>query len=291
VQSQEEVARVLAREIIDEFVESGGGDFVTDVAALFPLRLIGTMLGIEREDETDVIRRMNAIVLGSDPEYGVATTEEKFALAQEANDYYDRLIDEHRRSPRGDLVDTLLDSRSDGEPLTEDELRAWLGMFTAGGAETTRHLISQGLAALLEWPDERRKVVQGSDMATAVEEMLRWVSPVMQHSRWPTVAVEIAGHTIEEGQRTTLWMISGNRDSEEFDHADNFDVTRTLNRHDSLGAGGPHFCLGAGLARLEARVLFEELRPHLERLSSSGPAVRVQNTMFNGLKHLPISVE
>jgi cholest-4-en-3-one 26-monooxygenase len=283
-------ARSIIRELLDEFIESGGGDFVTDVAALYPLRVMGVLLGIEREDEPAVNRRMNAIVQGSDPEYGASSDQEKLAIAQEANDYYDRLINEHRQNPRGDLIDKLLESKIDGVGLTDDELRAWIGMFTAGGAETTRHLISQGLLALLEWPEERRKLVDGSDVATAVEEMLRWVSPVMHHSRWPAAPFEFDGQTIEVGQRTTLWMISGNRDRQAFASPDTFDVTRTPNHHDSLGAGGPHFCLGAGMARLETRVLFEELRPHLERMSIDGSPVRAQTTMFNSLKHLPIVV-
>jgi cholest-4-en-3-one 26-monooxygenase len=291
MRSQAEIARILARELVEEFVESGGGDFLTDVAAPFPLRVIGTMLGIDRKDEPEVMRRMNALLQGSDPEYAAPSAPEMEAIAREADAYCDRLIEEHRQEPRGDLIDVLLDARIDGEPMPEVQLRAWIGMFIGGGAETTRHLISQGLVALLEWPDELKKVVDGADMNATVEEMLRWTSPVMQHSRWPTVPVEIGDQRIEVGQRTTLWMISANRDASAFDRPDIFDVSRTPNNHDSLGAGGPHFCLGAQLARLEAKILFEELRSNLGRLSINGPVERAQHTMFNSIKHLPISVD
>jgi cytochrome P450 len=120
--------------------------------------------------------------------------------------------------------------------------------------------------------------------------MLRYVSPVMHHSRWPLEPIEVDGKRIEPGQRTTLWMVSANRDDTVFEDPDRFDVTRDPNRHDSLGAGGPHFCLGAGLARLEARVLFEEAMPYLDRMELAGPLERGQSNFFNILKHCPILV-
>jgi cytochrome P450 len=186
------------------------------------------------------------------------------------------------------LIDSVLDARVDGEPLSEDQRRAWVSMYIGGGAETTRHLIAHGLLTLLEWPDQCRRLAQGADVATAVEEMLRFTTPVMQHARWPLETVEIDGARIEPGQRTTLWMISANRDEAAFPDADRFDIARSPNHHDALGPGGPHYCLGAGLARMEARVLFEELRPHLDRIELAGAPERGQSTMFNILKHLPV---
>lgn len=290
IRAEETRARALARELVEAFVEMGGGDFVTEVAVPFPLRVIGGMMGIEREDEAEILRRTNATIGGTDPEYAPKSREELGEIQAASAAYCERLLDEHRRSPRGDLIDQLLDARIDGQPLSQDQLRAFTSSYIGGGAETTRHLIAHGMLTLLEWPEEREKLGNGADMATAVEEMLRYTPPVMQHARWPLEDVEIAGVRIGAGQRTTLWMVSANRDPSEFPDAERFDVTRSPNHHDSLGAGGPHFCIGAGLARMEARVLFEELRPHLGRIELAGTPERGQSTMFNILKHLPVHV-
>ena len=127
-------------------------------------------------------------------------------------------------------------------------------------------------------------------LATAVEEMLRWSTPVLQHARRATGPVEIAGQRIETGQRVVLWLVSANRDAAVFDRPDVFDVGRTPNPHTALGSGGPHFCLGAHLARLEAAVTFDELRPVLDRLHLAGPVPRLRSNFFNSIKHLPLTV-
>lgn len=288
VNAQADLARDLAKELIKDFVGKGGGDWVTEVATLLPMRVMSALMGMKRDDEKTILRRTNAQLGGTDPEYSAGSPERSAELAAEGNAYVDRLISEHREQPRGDLVDQLIDARVDGLPLSHDELRAWVSMYIGGGAETTRHLIAHGLVCLIEWPDPRRRVVDGHDMSQVIEEMLRYISPVMHHSRWPLERVEIDGKRIEPGQRTTLWMVSANRDETAFDDPDRFDVTRDPNRHDSLGAGGPHFCLGAGLARLEARVLFEEARPYLDRMELAGPFERGQSNFFNILKHCPV---
>jgi cholest-4-en-3-one 26-monooxygenase len=290
VNAREDLAREMARELIEGFVGRGGGDWVTEVACLLPMRVMSSLMGMDRADEAMILRRTNALLGGSDPEYSAGSPQELGELNVESVSYADRLIDEHRRNPRHDLVDDLLNARVDGMPLSDEELRAWVTMYIGGGAETTRHLIAHGLVCLLEWPDARRQVMEGHDLGLAVEEMLRFVSPVMHHSRWPLESVEIDGNRIEPGQRTTLWMVSANRDGKAFDDPDRFDITRDPNRHDSLGAGGPHFCLGAGLARLEARVLFEETLPYLDRMALAGPTQRGENNFFNILKHCPVVV-
>ena len=248
------------------------------------------LMGMERADEQATLRRTNALLGGTDPELAAGSPEEAAAMVAEGAAYADRLIAEHRLHPRGDLVDQLLEARVEGDPLGDDDLRAWITMYISGGAETTRHLIAHGLVCLLKWPDARRRVLEGHDMSLVVEEMLRFSSPVMHHTRWPLETVEVDGRRIEAGQRATLWMVSANRDESVFEDPDRFDVTRDPNRHDALGAGGPHFCLGAGLARLESRVLFEEARPYLERMQMTGRPQRVRNNFFNALKHLPVAV-
>ena len=288
--AREDTVRRLAREVLSDFAASGGGDWVTEVASLLPFRVMADLMGMERADEQATLRRTNALLGGTDPELAAGSPEEAAAMVAEGAAYADRLIAEHRLHPRGDLVDQLLEARVEGDPLGDDDLRAWITMYISGGAETTRHLIAHGLVCLLEWPDARRRVLEGHDMSLVVEEMLRFSSPVMHHSRWPLETVEVDGRRIEAGQRATLWMVSANRDESVFEDPDRFDVTRDPNRHDALGAGGLHFCLGAGLARLESRVLFEEARPYLERMQMTGRPQRVRNNFFNAVKHLPVAV-
>lgn len=277
--------RRLSRELVDGFVSRGGGDWVTEVATLLPLRVMSDLLGISRDDEESILRRVDAQAAIGDHDDPVDAR----ALFEEAIAYADRLVEQHRSHPRGDLVDQLINARVGGKPLSQEELRAWITMYIGGGAETTRHLIAHGLLCLLEWPDARA-AARDLDMSVVVEEMLRFTTPVMHHSRWPLRDVEIGDQVIEAGQRTTLWMVSANRDESAFVDPDRFDVARDPNRHDSLGAGGPHFCLGAGLARLEAKVLFEELLPHLDRFELAGTPVRGENNFFNVLTRCPIAV-
>ncbi|MCH2173585.1 cytochrome P450 [Myxococcota bacterium] len=288
IRAREGEARELADELVSAFVAKGGGDFVTELAMPFPLRVIGQMMGIQREDEPGILRRANATIGGSDPEYAPSSYDEFLEIQQAMDDYNERLLVEHEREPRGDLIDDVLDARLDGEPLSRVQQRAFVSTYIGGGAETTRHLIAQGMLAVLEWPSELDKLREGADLRTAVEEMLRFTSPVMHHARWPVETVEIAGQCIEPDQRTTLWMVSANRDETVFPEPERFDVTRSPNYHDALGPGGPHYCIGAGLARMEARILFEALVPYLDRMELAGKPERGQSTMFNILKHLPL---
>jgi cytochrome P450 len=288
IRTREGTARELAEELVARFVAKRGGDFVTDVAMPFPLRVIGTMMGIAREDEPAILRRTNATIGGTDPEYAPASREAFAAIQRETAEYNEQLLREHEETPRGDLIDDVLDARLDGEPLQRAQQQAFVSTYIGGGAETTRHLLAHGLLALLRHPDEAAKLKQGADITTAVEEMLRFTTPILHHARWPVETVEVAGQRIEPGQRTTLWMVSANRDEAVFSEPNRFDVTRSPNPHDALGPGGPHYCLGAGLARMEARVLFEAMLPHLDRIELAGEPERGQSTMFNILKHLPL---
>ena len=286
VNAREQNVRVLAKELIRDFVSNGGGDWVSEVATLLPFRVISELMGISREDEPAILERVKAQAIGADS----AESVDPQAFLDANNAYADRLVEQHRSHPRGDLVDQLINAHVDGEPLNQHELRAWIAMYIGGGADTTKHLIANGLVCLLEWPEALEAVVAGCDMDLVVEEMLRFVSPVMHHARWPLEDIEIRDQVIRAGQRTTLWMISANRDEKAFDKADRFDVGRDPNRHDSLGAGGPHFCLGAGLARLEAKVLFDEVRPYLVRFELTRSPVRGQNNFFNVLADCPITI-
>jgi len=282
--------REVARERVEAFARAGGGDFVAAVAAPFPVRVICELMGVPATDEDDVLRWSNAVVPNRDPEYSV--TAEVAASANRAlEDWARLLIARKRQAPGRDLCSELLEARVDGRPLSDEQISAFVRLIVVGGSETTRHLLSHALHLLLEYPVQRARLVRGEVAAEpAVEELLRFVSPVMHHGRRATQDVEIAGRKIRAGERVTLWMISANRDPAVFERPDELDLARQPNEHVALGAGGPHFCLGAHLARLEAVALLDAVRPLLDRLELAGDPVRLRSNFFNGLKRLPLRV-
>ncbi|SHL46306.1 Cytochrome P450 [Pseudonocardia thermophila] len=289
VRSWEPLIRRTAKELLSGFAERGGGDWGTEVAAPFPFRVMAELMGIPREHEEEVLKRVETQVIG-DPVKGWSAEKAQQAVA-EADEYAGWLLEEHRKHPRGgDLIDHLMEARIDGKPLTEAELRAWVNLYIGAGGETTKYLIAHGLLCLLENPEARRAVQEGCNLDPVVEEMLRYTTPVMHHSRWAMETVEVNGQVIEAGQRVTLWMISANRDESVFADPDRFDITRAPNHHDTFGPTGPHYCLGAGLARLEGKVFFEEARPYLDRMEIAGDIVRGTSNIFNVLVASPVAV-
>ena len=182
----------------------------------------------------------------------------------------------------------LLQAEVDGERLTESQYDSFVMLLSVAGNETTRNLIAGGMLALIEHPEQRARVLADrSLLPTMVEEMLRWVSPVMVFRRTAQSDCEIGGQPIREGDRVTIWYASANRDEEVFTDAHRFDVGRTPNDH--LGFGiGPHFCLGAHLARLEIRIMFEELLRRLPDIELAGPVERLRSNFLNGIKHMPV---
>jgi cytochrome P450 len=290
VAALEPQVRDVARLRIAAFVAAGGGDFVLDVAAPIPLRVISTLMGVPEADEPKVFEWANAIIPSDDPEYRISAEAARGARAA-LEAYGTEMIAQRRRRPTADLLSRLIDAEVDGKRLTDAELQKFVVLLVVGGSETTRHLLSHGVLALIEFPEQRRRVVDGSvAMDTVIEEMLRWSTPVMHHARHATRSLEIAGQRIERGQRVVLWLASANRDGAVFADPEVFDVGRSPNPHTALGSGGPHFCLGAHLARLEGAATFEELRPHLDRLRLAGPVQRLRSNFFNSVKHLPLTV-
>ena len=282
--------RAIAREAVDDFARAGGGDFVIDVASAIPFRVMAHLTGVPRSAERMVMRWGNAIAPNADPEY--RPTPDAAAVAnEELGEFLGEQFEERRRDPRDDLLSQLLHVRRDGEPLPEADLRGFAVNYLLGGTETTRNLLAQGMLTLLEHPGELRRFADGEvESSTMVEELLRWVTPVLHHSRWATAPTEVAGQTIQPGDRVTLWMVSANHDERAFARADVLDVGRTPNLHVALGGGGPHYCLGAHLARLESVVTFETLRSLLPTMRLAGPPQRVRSNFINGMKHLPVAV-
>ena len=196
---------------------------------------------------------------------------------------------QRKDSPREDLVSVLMQAEVDGEQLTEMEFDLFFLLLAVAGNETTRNLISGGMLALIQHPDERRRLSEDRSLLdTAVEEMLRWVTPVMQFQRTAQRDTEIAGVPIAEGERVGLFYVSANRDEEVFDDPMRFDVGRSPNEHLTFGAGGPHFCLGNSLARLEIRTVFDVLLDRLPDIELDGPPRKLRSNFLNGLKAMPV---
>jgi len=278
-----------ARDIVRRAVSGEEIDAVVDVAAELPLLVLADLLGIPREDRGLFLRWSNHLVGFDDPAYGGGDVEVFKQTFIEAFGYAIAAGKQKRRNPSDDLVSKLVVAEVDGRRLTEAEFcHLWLLLVVAGN-ETTRHLISGGLDLLADRPDLARRLSQRPDLVPgAVEEMLRWTTPIMQFRRTALRDIEVEGKQIRAGDKVVLYYLSANRDEEVFADPDRFDPQRSPNPHLAFGIG-PHFCLGSHLAKVEATILFEELAGHLEGLRRRGPSVRLESNFMNGLKQLPIA--
>lgn len=282
--------RAIAEEAVADFARAGGGDFVPAIAAAIPFRVMADLTGVSRSAELQIMEWGHAIAPNSDPEYRPTPTS--MMDAQEAlSAFLGEEFARRRLAPGDDLFSNLLHGTLDGEPLCEEDLRGYGVNYLLGGTETTRNLLGQSMRVLLEHPDQMARFVRGEvATATMIDELLRFVTPVMHHSRWVTADVEVGGQQMHKGDRATLWMVSANRDEAVFDDPESLDIGRSPNHHVALGGGGPHYCLGSHLAKLEAVATLDALRPRLERCSFAGRPERVRSNFINGMKHLPIAV-
>jgi cholest-4-en-3-one 26-monooxygenase len=283
----EQHIRELADHIIDKVAARGDCDFVTDVAAELPLQVIVEMIGVPLVDRHKVFDWSNKMLAYDDPEYQTSPEVPHIASAEMFR-YANELALKRRIAPKDDLVSILMEAEVDGEKLTEAEFDCFFMLLAVAGNETTRNSISGGMLALIEHPIERARLMADPALIpTAVDEMVRWVSPVMVFRRTATRDVEVGGQPIREGESVSLWYGSANRDDRVFRDADRFDVGRLPNEH--LGFGiGPHFCLGANLARLEIRIMFERLLARLPDIELAGPVERLRSNFINGIKHMPV---
>ena len=279
--------REIADKIIDAVIAKGECDFVTEIAAELPLQVIAELLGIPLEDRHKVFEWSNRLIGFDDPEFQNSMEEGKLA-AMEMYMYANQLALERKGSPRDDLVSVLMNGIVDGEQLSELEFDSFFLLLAVAGNETTRNLISGGMLALIENPAERtRLLADPSLLPNAVEEMLRYVSPVMHFRRTATRDTEIRGQKIRQGEKVTVWYISANRDEEVFPHANRFDAGRTPNNHLAFGIG-EHFCLGSNLARLEIRIIFEQLLRRMPDIELAGSVARLRSNFINGVKRMPV---
>lgn len=280
--------RDLTVRIVEDAIARRDCDFVVDVAAELPLEVIAELLGVPLDDRHKLFDWSNRMIGSDDPEYQVSDQSTMDAQV-EMFLYAQRLAGERRAEPRDDIVTTLLDAEIDGDSLSDLDFNMFFLLLAVAGNETTRNAIAHGMHALLEHPEQyERLVAEPSLIDSAVEEILRWASPVMYFRRNSTRDTELGGRTIRAGEKISLWYISANRDEEHFDDPFTFDITRDPNPHIAFGGGGPHFCLGAQLARLEMRLLFEELTARVPRVEALGPPERLRSNFINGIKHLPV---
>ena len=284
----DEHIRDIAKAIVDEVASRGECDFVVEVAAQLPLRVIAEMMGVPDADRPKIFEWTNRLIGSEDPEYNVSR-DEAIGAASEMFMYSTELAAEKRKNPGDDIISTLLQAEVEGNRLTDTEFNLFFQLLAVAGNETTRNLISNGMNFMFEHPDQWAKLVDDRSLLPgAIDEMLRYASPVMYMRRTAPEDFELRGQTIREGEKMALWYISANRDEDVFEDPQRFDVTRSPNEYVAFGGGGPHFCLGANLAKLEIRVMFEELLNRLPDIGRAGDIQRLRSNFINGIKHMPV---
>ncbi|MCG9477655.1 MAG: cytochrome P450 [Actinomycetia bacterium] len=283
-----------AKKVVDGIVEKGEIDFVKDVSMPFPLLVILDMMGIPHSEFDTVLAQSNIILSGGDPDFIPEGTDPITAflgagatLAGLLND----LAVLRRANPTDDLLSALVNTEVDGEQLSGDELASFFILLSVAGHETTRTALSHGVTHLSQNPDQRARFLADIDgvMPTTVEEIVRYASPVVWMRRTLTQDYVLSGHEFHEGDKIIMYYGSANRDEAIFADPDTFNVLRDPNPHVGFGGPGPHFCLGAHLARREITLMFRELYTRLPDLELAGPPVQLRSSFINGVKSLPVS--
>ena len=283
--------RERASAIIDTALAGNSCDFVTDVAAELPLEAIAELIGVPFDDRHRLFDWSNRMIGSEDPEYAVEPDKMLEAFV-EMFVYVDGLAQERRSRPQADILSALLDAELDGDKLSQMDLNGFFLLLSVAGNETTRNAISHGIQAFLDHPEQYQRLREDPSMAaSATEEILRFASPVMYFRRNATEDQELHGHQIRAGDKISIWYVSANRDEEVFADPHSFDIGRSPNPHVAFGGGGPHFCLGASLARLEIRVVLEELAERVSSIDAVGPTERLRSNFINGIKHLPVRMQ
>jgi cholest-4-en-3-one 26-monooxygenase len=286
IEQMDRHVRELSAGIVDRVARRGECDFVADVASELPLLVIAELVGCPVEDRSKLFNWSNQMIGFEDPDFAneVGAAD---AMA-EMFEYAGHLAQLRRNDPREDLTSVLLSAEVDGERLDELTFNMFFMLLILAGNETTRNAISGGMLALSEHPDQRSKLAQDlSLLPRATEEILRYVSPVISMRRTATRDVELGGQKIAENEKVVMFYPSANRDPEVFDRPDQFDINRDPNVHLAFG-WGPHFCLGANLARAEIRIVFSELLTRLPDIEVCGPVRRLRSSTVNSIKSMPV---
>ena len=300
VAAYENLLRELTRAILDDALPRGEFDFIEHIAAPLPIQVLCRILGVPPEDNQLLIDWGDRMIGSTDPTMSDISYEDpesdryrllpfRSPAAVELWKYGHGIAETRRSEPRDDLVTKLVEAEIDGERLTSREFDVMFLLLVVAGNETTRQAIAHGMQAFMEHPEELERLRDDPAlMPTAVDEIIRWATPVLHFRRTATRDVELRGRTIREGDKVVVWYISANRDELVFDDPYRFDVGRRPNEHVSFGRGGPHFCLGAHLAKLEVKVMFEELLPRLGSIEPAGPAERIRTNFTNAFKSMPV---
>jgi cytochrome P450 len=301
IATYEDFIREVARGVLDRALEREEFDFVSEISRELPIRFLCSIFTVPQDDAPQLIAWGDQMIGNQDPDFSRAVVDkedtEAYRLlpfrsptALEVFEYADRMRDERLAEPADDVINALTVAQSEGI-LNDRELHNYFSLLLIAGNETTRHTISHGMVALMENPEQMRALTEDPSLVPgAVEEILRWATPVFHFRRTATRDVEMRGQTIREGDKVVTWYISANRDEEVFPDPYRFDITRRPNEHVTFGPGGPHFCLGAHLARLETKVMFQELLPRLRSIELTGPATRIRSNFVNGIKKMPVRV-
>jgi methyl-branched lipid omega-hydroxylase len=297
IQKFEDDVQVTAASIVDDLLATGPCDFVQHVSSRLPLKIICQMMGIGDEHYDMVLRNTNIILSGSDPEFisedmDTAVTQ-LLTAGKDLADLVTDLAAERVINPGHDLITALARANIDGEQLTPAELGSFFILLVVAGNETTRTAISHALNLLTDYPDQRELLLADLEgrLPGAVEEIVRHVSPVIWMRRSVTRDCTLNGHEYREGDKVVLFYWAANRDESVFPDPGRFDVTRAPNPHVGFGAAGPHFCLGAHLARREIRVMLRELLTKVPQIRAAGEPDRLLSSFINGIKHLPCELD
>jgi cytochrome P450 len=283
VAAREPDIRRIVQRLIDDVIEQGECDFVSDIAVELPLTVTANMLGVPYEDRSRLFHWTNLVADTSLP------LDEKMQTIAEIAAYLAAFITDVRGHPNDDLLSRLVHAELDGEGLDDLEVMAHFIQLMSGGNETTRNAFAGGMLALIGHPSEKAKLLADPGLIPgAVEEILRWHTPILHQARTATRDLEIGGVPIAENDKVVMWYASANRDPAQNDDPDRFDVSRPRVRHMSFGAGR-HFCLGSQLARLELKVCFEETLRRLPGLALAGPVVKKPNNSFHWMVSMPVT--
>lgn len=306
IQRFEDQVENVAAQIVENVAAGGGsGDFVSDVAARLPLKIICDMMGIAEEHYQTVLDATNVILAGNDPEFVPSDDAEQMAMAllgagETLKNLVEDLGRQRRENPTDDLTSALVNAEvgsggeigQGGESLTDQELGSFFILLVVAGNETTRNAIAHGLDLLTRNPDQRALLTEDFDarMPGAIEEIVRYVSPVIWMRRTATCDTTLNDHQIKEGDKLVLYYWAANRDESVFTDPEKFDIMRDPNPHVGFGGPGPHFCLGAHLARREITVMFRELLQRMPEIRASGEPERLESNFINGIKRLPYTI-
>ncbi|MBA3983989.1 MAG: cytochrome P450 [Acidimicrobiia bacterium] len=307
VYAYEAAIRALASAVLDDALAETSFDFVDRIAKELPMRMLGALLGVSSDDGPWLVEQGDALLGNTDPEFtthpvGLVDTDE-FRLMPFRSpagirlfEYAQRQARARRRQPSNDVISDLLRPKLDGEELTEHEFNNFFTLLVAAGNDTTRYTMTAGMKALIERPEQLAELrdagVRGDDVlvASAVDEILRWGSVTMHFRRTALTDTELGGRQISAGDKVVIWFISADYDDTQFPDPFTFDIHRSPNAHVAFGLMSPHLCLGAQLARMEIKILFEELLPRLADVRFDGEIARLRSNFIAGIKRLPITV-